>query len=145
MINILVYCSNETAKQNHLETYYNSSFDPDTEADPKSLVSFDEESGEYDFIVIAAYPNIYKRNGIQSVINYKCSQAIKDLIDDLPPVVDVLAIDDNNPDSEYLWEGNGNASINKFTSVVGNDWFTGSGTPGDEDYIAPRNKLCVLA
>jgi hypothetical protein len=141
-MNILVHSANENAKQNALSSAYNASFDPETEVDPKSLILFDEESGAYDFIVTARYPHVYKRNGIQSVICYKCSQAIVDLIDSLPNSISVLAFDDNNPDNDYIWESPSGEA--KFLSVVGGTFFSGEGSPGDEDYIAPRKKLCIL-
>lgn len=141
-MNILVHVANETAKQNSLESAYNDSFDPETEVDPKTLISFDGEN--YDFIVGAKYPSIYKVNGIQSVISYNCSQAIVDLINSLPSNISILAFDDNNPDNDYIWEGGGNSSKAKFESVVGNTFLTGEGTPGQEGYIAPRKKLSML-
>lgn len=135
-MNILVYCSNEEAKKNHLASAYE---------DNKELIRFNEKKGEYDFIVEASYPHVYKRNGIQSVICYKCSQAIKDLIDSLPPVVQVLAIDDNNPDTDYAWESP--SAESKFLSVVGNNFFTGETIEFDGETITipPRKKLACLA
>ncbi len=135
-MNILVYCSNEEAKQNQLASAYN---------DNKDLIRLDEDKNEYDFIVEASYPNVYKRNGIQSVICYKCSLEVKDLIDSLPPVVQVLAIDDNNPDTEYQWESP--SAESKFLSVVGNNFFTGETIEFDGETITipPRKKLACLA
>jgi len=134
MKNIVLFNANDASTQAVLATAY---------TDNKDFISYDEESDTYDFITIAKYPHVYAKNGKKSLITMKLTDAQYDFIEALPSAIDILAECDNNPDSDYTWLGGGAEA--KFKSVVGQDFFSGSGTIGEEDYIAPRTKLAVLA
>jgi len=145
MKNILVFSASENSKQDILSAKYIEEFDPDSEPNPKDFISYNEQTDNYDLVSIARYPHVYSRSGVQSVIILRVTDEQESFIEDLPGAIDILGYCDNDPDNDYEWLGGGNSSINKFKSVVGNKFFAGSGTIGDEDYIAPRKKLAVLA
>ena len=144
---ILVHFANWDATQDILEAEYNRDYDPDTEPNPKDFISYNENedgSGFYEFITVGKYPATYSRSGNQSVICFAVTQEQNDFIDSLSGAIEILADDDNDPETEYQWRDPVNANRAKFLAVVGNDFFDGSGTIGDEDYIPPRNKLSVI-
>lgn len=144
MKSVLIYSANENSTQNILQAAYNANFDPETEVDPKTMISYDEDGDTYALKYIAIYPHVFSRSGQQSVVTLKLTDAQYDFLLTLPNAYDVLAIDDNNPDTDYVWKAPEAVSEAKFKSVLGQDFFTGSGTIGDPDYVAPRSKLAVL-
>lgn len=144
-MNILIYYANQQAAQSVLKEKYNSSFQLGAEPNPKEFIKYIESTNFYDFIVIAKYPHVYARNGNKSVVTFKVTQEQHDFIASMPNVIEILAECDNDPNTDYIWQGAGQSSINKFKTVVRQDFFDGNGDPGDSDYIAPRKKLAVLA
>ena len=145
MKNILVYSASEDSKQSILAEKYNEAFELGENPNPKDFINWDSETGVYDFIVVAKYPHTYSRSGIQSVITMRVTNDQEAFIISLSNAITVLAECDNNPGNDYSWNTPVTANKNRFKSVLGNDFFTGSGNIGDEDYIAPRKKLGVLA
>ena len=145
MKNLLVFSVSEDSKQSLLAAKYVEDFELGVDPNPKDFISYDEDVDLYDFIVVAKYPHIYKRNGNQSVVTMRVTDDQESFIESLPGAIEILAYCDNNPDNDYQWVTPVTARKNKFKSVVGNDFFTGSGTIGEEGYIAPRKKLGVLA
>jgi len=145
MKNILVFSASENSKQDILAAKYIEPYNHDTEPNPKDFISYDAETDNYDLISIARYPHAYSRSGIQSVITLKVTDEQESFIEDLPGAIEILGYCDNDPDNDYNWTTPVTAHKNKFLTVVGNNFFNGSGTPGAEDYIAPRKKLAVLA
>ena len=166
MKNILVFSASEDSKQGVLAAKYIEAWELGESPNPQDFISFNIEQREsltnpddpeedwvyetvdvdvYDFKVVAKYPHVYARNGIQSVVTYRVTDAQEALIISLPNAIEILAECDGNPDSDYAWSDPDPEHIAKFRNVVGQDFFTGSGTIGEEDYIAPRKKLGVLA
>lgn len=146
-MNILVFYGKRQEPQDLLKTRYESSFDPDTEQNPKRYIRHNKRTDEYSFKVQARFPHVYNRKGTKSVITYKVNKRQKRFIDSMPNTILVLATCDDNPDSDYQWIGTAQGQQtkkDKFLSVVGLDFFTGSGVQGDDDYVAPRKKLAVL-
>ena len=142
--NIVLFQASVNATQGVLQAAYDADFDPETEPNPHDFISYDEDADLYDLITVARYPHIYAVNGNASLITMVVTPAQADFIAALPSAIDTLAVCDGNPDSDYLWASPEAGNTAKFRTVAGQDFFTGSGTPGDEDYIAPRKKLAVL-
>jgi len=145
MKNLLVYVASENAEQSLLAVKYIQDFEIGVDPDPKSMIDYDADSDFYSLVVVARYPHVRSKSGIQSVITLKVTDEQESFIESLPGAIEILGECDNNPDNDYIWTTPVTAHKNKFLAVVGNNFFNGSGTPGDEDYIPPRKKLAVLA
>ena len=167
MKNILVFSASEDSKQSTLAAKYIEDWELGESPNPQNYITKNDEAvrsvltnpddleedwiyadetfTEYDFKVVTMYPHIYARNGIQSIVTYRVTDAQEAFIIALPNAIEILAECDGNPDNDYVWADPDPEHEAKFKLVVGQDFFTGSGTIGTDDYIAPRKKLAVLA
>ena len=145
MANILVYSASEDSKQDELASKYIEPYELGVTPNPQDFITYNEETDEYDFKIVAKYPHVYSRSGVQSIVTYKVTDTQEAFIISMPNAIEILAECDNNPDSDYDWKDPEPTHVAKFRSVVGQTFFTGVGVEGDENYEAPRKKLAVLA
>ena len=139
MKHILVLYKQTKTLQSALKATFDADFEPGKDPDPKKLIG---KSSDGYFFKCTAYPEPQKDKRKAALQHFVVNEEQEAVLKTLNKCVKILATSDNDPETAYKWKSD-NAK-KEFLKVVGKDFLTGTGEPGEAGYIPPKQKLCVL-